>query len=53
MARKSDNFILDPMYKPGPPEAKLTQRRPKWKTVVWSILSRVRGPRSIELKTRK
>ena len=53
MARKSDNLIFEPMYKPGSPEAKPAKRQPKWKTILRSILSLVRGQRRIELKTKE
>jgi hypothetical protein len=53
MARKRDTLQYEPMYKPGDTEAKPAKRQPRWKTVLRSILSRVGGQRSIELKTKE
>jgi hypothetical protein len=52
MARKSDKLIFEPMYKPGPVEAKPAKRTRVWKTVLRNFLGLIEGQRSIEIKTK-
>jgi len=53
MARKRDKLKYEPMYRPGPAEAKPAKRKSLWKIVLRKVLSLLGGRRDIQIEMKE